>query len=236
MTDFLRSYPLADISIRAGGDGRTVEALAATFEQPYQVTDRDGTYLEVIDRTAFNKTLADNGVRFGVFYNHGLDLYGGPSDRYAMPLGTPEEVRVDARGLVTVTRYARTATADEVLELIRAGAINAQSFSGRFVHSDPKRPPRGGYRPDDDGVLRTVRRVEVSLREYGPTPFPANPNATVSAVRMLLAPTLDGPDGRADTSDPEAVDTADTIEPPQALGTAIRWQAVRLAARDKGVI
>ena len=81
MSDFLRAYPLADIAIGSGGTGRTVEAYASVFDTPYPVKDGDGRYLEVIDPTAFAKTLADNGARFGVFYNHGLDLYGGASDR-----------------------------------------------------------------------------------------------------------------------------------------------------------
>lgn len=233
MNDFLRSYRLEDISIRSDGDGRTVEALAATFDQPYRVSDRDGVYEEVIERSAFNKTLADNGLRFGVFYNHGMDLYGGPSDRYAMPLGTPVELRADARGLVTVTRYARTEVADEVLELIRSGAITAQSFSGRFVHSDPKRAPRGGFRPGEDGALRTVRRLEVSLREYGPTPFPANPGALVHSVRQtLLAPTHDGPDARADTSTPEAVTEAD-VEPLEHSSRQTKANHLRLCKRAR---
>jgi hypothetical protein len=40
-----------------------------------------------------------------------------------------------------------------------------------------------GWRPDASGKLKTVRRQEIALREYGPTPFPAYPDAAVIGVR-----------------------------------------------------
>src|SRR5690349_1314009 len=36
-TTFTRSYPLDDIRIRSGGDGRTVEAYAAVFDTPSEI-------------------------------------------------------------------------------------------------------------------------------------------------------------------------------------------------------
>lgn len=186
MTTFTRSFPLEDIAIRSGGDGRTVEAYAAVFGAPVEIKDGQGHYLEQIDRAAFNKTLADNGTRFGVFYNHGTTLHGTPSERASMPLGTPLEVRADERGLWTVTRYNRTELADDVLESIRNGDIRGQSFSGRFVRADVD-VPRGGFRPLKDGSLRTVTRLEIAMREYGPTPFPAYSDAVIIGVRSLAA-------------------------------------------------
>lgn len=254
MSEFLRAYALEDIHVLRGGDGRTVEAYAAVFDTPVPISDRDGQYLEIIDRAAFNKTLGDNGTRFGVFYNHARDLYGNPSDRFSMPIGKPEEVRVDDRGVFTRTRYARTEVADEVLELIRAGAITAQSFSGSFVRSDPK-TPRGGFRPDADGNLRTVRRLEVRMREYGPTPFPAYADAAITGVRAealaarltdmpadernrlieLLAATLTGRTDETDTSAPEAVAPAETPEPQPHSDRHVRnHQHLRRQAREEG--
>lgn len=187
---FLRSFPLEDIHVRAGGDGRTVEAYAAVFDTPTTVRDQDGHYDEVIDRRAFERTLnqlapagSRTNWRVGVLYNHGRTLFGTPSERGAMPIGAPVEIKADTRGLLTVTRYNKTELADEVLENIREGSISAQSFSGAFLRSDPGRPPRGGWRPDAGGKLRTVRRQEIKLREYGPTPFPAYPDAAVIGVR-----------------------------------------------------
>ncbi|MFM9681106.1 HK97 family phage prohead protease [Streptomyces brasiliscabiei] len=194
MEAFTRSFPLEDIHVRAGGDGRTVEAYAAVFDTPTEIHDQDGHYLESIERRAFERTLSQLAPagsrttwRVGVLYNHGRTLFGTPSERGAMPIGAPVEIKADNRGLLTVTRYNKTELADEVLENIREGSISAQSFSGGFLRSDPGRPPRGGWRPDASGKLRTVRRQEIALREYGPTPFPAYPDAAVVGVRAEQA-------------------------------------------------
>jgi hypothetical protein len=53
---FVRSFPLQDISIRAG-DGRTVDAYATVFDTPAPIHDQDGDYIEVIDRRAFDRIL-----------------------------------------------------------------------------------------------------------------------------------------------------------------------------------
>ncbi|MFI5061516.1 MAG: HK97 family phage prohead protease [Actinomycetales bacterium] len=188
MNEFTRSFPLEDISIRAGGDGRTVEAYAAVFGQEVPISDGDGRYLERIDPSAFNRTLANKGTRFSVLYNHGMTIYGTPSDRGAMPIGTPLEVRADSRGLLTVTRYNRNALAEEALEAIREGAITAQSFAGSFVRSD-KAKPRAGFRADAQGNLPLVTRQEINMREYGPTPFPAYSEASIVGVRATLSDT-----------------------------------------------
>ncbi|MGJ5826062.1 HK97 family phage prohead protease [Streptomyces ossamyceticus] len=197
MDAFIRSFPLEDIRVRAGGDGRTVEAYAAVFDTPTEIHDQDGHYNEVIDRRAFERTLnqlapagSRSTWRVGVFYNHGRTIWGTPSERGSMPIGTPVEVKADSRGLLTVTRYNRTELADEVLENIREGAITGQSFTGGFVRSDPGRAPRGGWRADAKGNLRTVRRQEIRLKEYGPTPFPAYPDAAVVGVRAEQAARL----------------------------------------------
>lgn len=181
-TTFTRSYPLDDIRVRSGGDGRTVEAYAAVFDTPSEIKDQDGHYLEVIGRNAFDKTIAERGGKFGVFFNHGLTLHGTPSERHSMPIGTPVEVRADGRGVFTVTKYNRTALADEVLEAINSGAITGQSFSGRMIQSSPQRGPYRARR----GELPTVTRSEIALREYGPTPFPAYEDASIMGVRALL--------------------------------------------------
>lgn len=199
---FMRSYPLEDIRIlsRAQGgeyaDGRTVEAYVAMFETPAEITDGQGHYMEIIDRAAFNKAINDarpqggrSMWRTGVFYNHGMTLHGTPSDKFSVPLGSPVEIRVEDRGLLTVTRYNKTALADEVLEAITSGDITGHSFTGRIVRSNPQQPTsrRYGYQRDSNGALTQVRRLELGLREYGPTPFPAYVDTAVVGVRSMLA-------------------------------------------------
>ena len=183
MTSFTRAYPLDDIQIRAGGDGRTVEAYCAVFDHPTEISDQQGRYREQLDRNAFNKTIKDKGTGFGVFFNHGMTLRGGHSDLGSVPIGSPVEApRADGRGLLTVSRYNKSALADSVLESIRAGDIRAQSFSGAFVRSTPTLP-RGGYRAAGDGTLPLVTRSEIAMTEYGPTPIPAYDVPMVVGVR-----------------------------------------------------
>ena len=194
---YVRSFPLEDARIRSG-DGRTVEAYAAVFDVPTVVRDQDGHYNEVIDRAAFNRAISDSAPqgnrtawRVGVFYNHGRTIYGTPSERGSMPVGSPLEIKADQRGLFTVTRYNRTELADEVLESIREGSLPGYSFQGAFRRSSAvdatgknlTRVPRGGFRAGTDGQLVTVRRMESSLKEYGPTPFPYYEAAEVVGMR-----------------------------------------------------
>jgi HK97 family phage prohead protease len=182
-----RAYSLLDIHIRSGGDGRTVEAYAAVWDSPTQISDQHGDYLEQIAPTAFNRTIANRGDKpWPVLFNHGLTLHGTPSERGTMPIGVSvEPPRADARGLVTVSRYTPGELADEALEAIRSGAITAQSFSGRFVQSD-KKTPRGGFRAASDGTLPLVTRTEIAMREYGPAVFAAYPEAMITGVRAAL--------------------------------------------------
>lgn len=183
MTDFVRAVALEDIRIRSGGTGRTVEAYAAIFDDPAEIIDQDGHYSEVNDRAAFNRTIQHNGQRFPVVYHHGMTLAGTASERGSVPIGVSTEVRADKRGVLTISEYGRSELADEVLEAIRMGSVKAQSYGGRFLRSDPGRRPAGGFRPDAGGKLRTVRRMEVSMREFGPTPFPAFAGAAITGVR-----------------------------------------------------
>ena len=194
MTDFIRAVALDDIRIRAGGTGRTVEAYAAIFGEPAEIVDADGHYYELNHPTAFARTIAHRSGGFPVVYNHGMTIAGTPSDRGSVPIGVSKEVRVDKRGVLTISEYGHSELADEVLEAIRMGAVKAQSYGGRFLRSDP-RVPRGGFRPGLDGKLRTVTRMEVAMREFGPTPFPAFAGAAITGIRaqQVLGALLNAP-------------------------------------------
>lgn len=191
--EFMRLYALEDIHILRsadGGDGRTVEAYAAVFGEPAEIQDHEGHYIEVIDPGAFNRAIDHASRARGgfpgsvkVLWNHGRDLSGKPSDRFSMPIGIPVDIRAEARGLLTRTRYSETPLADEVLENIRAGSITSQSFTGAIMRSTPQLRRGDRYRPRGD-ELTTVRRTELGLREYGPVLWPAYSGAEIVGVRM----------------------------------------------------
>lgn len=175
-----RYAPLSDISVRSEGDGRTVEAYASVFDTPQEIRDRDGHYEEIIDRGAFDRTLAERGDRLQVMFNHGRTMYGTPSERFSMPIGTPIEVKVDGSGLFTRSKIAKTELGDEILALVNDGAIRGMSFSGGFLETRDERPAQRGGLP-------VKVRTEISLREYGPTPFPAYDAARITGVRHEAA-------------------------------------------------
>jgi HK97 family phage prohead protease len=192
----MRLYALEDIHILRsadGGDGRTVEAYAAVFGEPAEIQDHEGHYVEEIDPAAFNRAIEHASRARGgfpgsvkVLWNHGRDLAGKPSDRFSMPIGVPVDIRAESRGLLTRTRYSDTPLADEVLENIRAGSITSQSFTGAIMRSTPQLRRGDRHRPDSAGNLRTVRRTELGLREYGPVLWPAYSGAEIVGVRMSI--------------------------------------------------
>lgn len=226
-----RVVPLLDYEIdRADADGRTVIAYAATWD-PYPVVDEWGDYDEEIDPTAFNRTISNGAVRsVAVHYNHGLSLWGTPSERFATPIGTAVDLKADGRGLLTVTRYARTEQGEEVLQLWKDGAIRGQSFRGP-VYRSKERTGTGGR--------KIIRRLELGLREYGPTPNPANAAAELVAVRSQLltqvgemtpeerrelaallqadVPALDTLEDAADGTDPDEGTPAAAIDPGSSI-------------------
>jgi HK97 family phage prohead protease len=194
------------------------------FNSPAEIVDHEGHYVEEIDPAAFNKVLADIGrsrAGFGkvkVMYNHGMTIHGTPSERGSMPIATPVDIRPETRGLLTLARYSDTPFADEVLENIRNGSITAQSFTGRIVRSDPT-APRGGHRPRS-GQLTRVRRTELGLREFGPTPFEAYTGAEIVGVRMSAPGTYSAPEPDEDQALPPDGEAA-ADEPPPAEGKAL---------------
>ncbi len=177
--EITRVAPLLDFEIVRDGDGRTVTAYAAAFGNPYEVRDADGHYDETINPAAFNRTIKRGAVKSAqVHFNHGLTLWGTPSDKWTEPIGTPLEIKADGRGLLTVTRYGRTPAAEEVLQMWKDDMIRGQSFRGAVYRSAKPRPGANG-RP-------MIERLELGLREYGPTPNPANAEAGLVAIRSQL--------------------------------------------------
>jgi HK97 family phage prohead protease len=174
-----RAYNLDDLHIRSDGSSRVVEAYAAVFNQPAEVMDQDGHYNETLPDSSFNRTIAHKGpAGFGVLFNHARTVDGTPSDTFSMPLAVPLEVAADGKGVFTASRYLDHPLADSVLDLIKQGAIKAQSFSGRFLKSTRSYPQGHGR-----GNLPLITRHEVDMREYGPAVFAAYKGAEILGTR-----------------------------------------------------
>jgi phage head maturation protease len=190
-----RAYTIDDAAVQPGrvtcescsrdATGRMVDAYIAPFNEDAEVNDEHGHYIESIDPSAWNKRLADLsrsavGIRsVGVYYHHGMTMYGTPSEVGSVPIGHPSVIRADGRGLFSSTHYSRDEFADRILGGILDGNIGGQSFTGRIIRSDPDRIPRVRR----SGELPRVRRLEFGLAEYGPTPVPVYAGTPVMAVR-----------------------------------------------------
>jgi HK97 family phage prohead protease len=179
-------YWEGEVEIERGGTGRDVTAYLAVFDQQAEIKDQHGHYIEVIDRSAFNRTLAhaaDNvSKRVGLFWNHGHDLHG-PSALASVPLGSFLEIRADGQGLISRARYNKTPLAESVLQAIKDGDVRGYSFRGPVFRSDPTRVPR----IQRGAQLPTVRRMELGLSEGGPTWAPFYAGAGIVAVRSAAA-------------------------------------------------
>jgi len=115
MTARLHRATPADLEVR-GGDGRTVVGLAVPFGTSTTITDATGTYSESFRPGAFARTIAERGDRVKFLAMH---------NSQALPLGRAVELREDPAGLVAALRVTQTAAGDEVLALIRDGALDA---------------------------------------------------------------------------------------------------------------
>lgn len=215
----VRDFPLENIEIISrsqGGDGRTVEAYAAVFDSPAEIKDRYGHYIERINRSAFNMSVNSGAAKKAeCLYNHGYNpITRRPDVVASIALGTPLDVRVEKRGLLTVTRYNTTPLAEATLCAIKDGQITGQSFEGPCFKSDPMRVP--AVRPGQ--ALPVVTRMELGLRNYGPTPMPAYNEPMVTVVRSIIGDIKGlSPEERQEliraltgTSDEEAVESGTT--------------------------
>ena len=108
-------------------------------------------------------------------------------DHRNLPLGRVTKLREDSAGLYAELRMSKTRDADEVLELVKDGALD--SFSIGF------NPVRDRWSSDGSHV----ERLEVGLREVSLVAFPAYESARVLAVRSargLIDPPLSPDDAK----------------------------------------
>lgn len=162
----LRRANQADLEVRS--DGRTIVGIAVPWDQPARVNDGYGPYTEVFRRGAFRKTITERGERVKALANH---------DRRSLPLGRAHTLREDGAGLYTELRVSKTRAGDEVLELVRDGALD--SFSIGFAGVKDRQGPDG-----------TVERTEVRLDEVSVVAFPAYDGAQIAGVREASVPDL----------------------------------------------
>lgn len=166
MTDLYRAS--ADLHV----EGRTLLGLAIPWDKPTMVRDLPplptAPYLEAFVRTSFDESLRRNPEARPLFDTHG-HLRG------ANPLGVSDFTRSE-EGLLFRALLSRIRAADEMLELVKDGAMRAVSVGFRPLKHREQRSAQGA-------MVRV--RTEVMLRELSlaPTGWGQYPEAKVLAVR-----------------------------------------------------
>lgn len=145
---------------------------AATIGKPEQ----DGTFCgyasvfgkqdlahDIVEKGAFARSIGERGVNgIRMLYQHDP----------AQPIGTWLDMREDARGLFVRGKLAsETGRAGEVLQLMRAGALDGLSIGFRTVKA----------RKDTGSKVRRI--LEADLWEISIVTFPMMPEARVESVK-----------------------------------------------------
>lgn len=196
---------LTDMGVRSGegGDGRTIFGLSVPFGVSIEMFDWwDGEYTEDFARGSFAKTITERGDK--------VKFLGQHDSRSQMPLGKATVLREDPAGLYSEFRVSKTQRGDELIELVRDGAMDSLSIG--FV-------PVSETQTKTDGKLH-ITRTEVSLREVSAVTFAAYDGTA----------TIDGVRGAHPASALSAVQEAlrmGRAAPPLALAALDAWRAAQ---------
>jgi len=164
MSKLTRAFA-GDLEVRS--DGRTVVGIAVPWDQPTRVSDGGRPYTEAFARGAFARTIAERGSKVKFLAQH---------NRQALPIGRATLLREDAAGLYGEFRVSATTAGDEVLELVRDGALDGLSV---------------GFAPVKQHQQRDVTvRTEVRLDEVSAVSSPAYEGARIAAVREAAPETI----------------------------------------------
>lgn len=178
------------VEFRSSGktsDGRTLEGLAAPFNQETEIGGLFFRFMEQISPGAFTKTLQGRVSKIKMQFDHGRDLRTGH-----VPIGVFEEIREDAEGLFVRGRLFQNDAVEPIREAIAGGAIDGMSILMRVIR-DEWRDDKGRLLVDDDEIEkllwsaddddprvplhRTIK--EVQLLEAGPVVYPAYEQTSV---------------------------------------------------------
>ena len=154
----------ADLEVR-GTDQRIVAGIAVPFGAVAEIA---GRFSEAFIKGSFARTIRERGDRVRL-----LALHDGVN---RLPLGRATVLREDSAGLYAELRVSKTQAGDDVLELVRDGAIDGLSV---------------GFAPVVDvwsADRRHVERHEVKLHEISLVTEPAYGDARVLAVRAATTP------------------------------------------------
>ena len=160
MTIETRTVELEYLELRDDDDGHHLIGIVA----PWHTTFDAGEYVEAFARTAFDKSIAERGLKIPLLEQH---------DRNRHPVGMSMSWETTADGLLADFRLANTSRADESRQLAAEGMVTGLSVAFQPVRN--KTETRDGR--------RHVTRVEARLDHVGLVTAAAYGEAKVLAVR-----------------------------------------------------
>jgi HK97 family phage prohead protease len=140
-----RAYE-TDLEIRTTGDGRTICGICV----PYNVEQRiNANLVEVFKAGAFSRVIP-NAHRVKLLVGH---------DSQALPIGRATLLREDTNGLYGEFRVSKGNRSDDILELVRDGALSELSIGFQPLKDNRRK----------DGVVERIAAhlAEVSLVTFG---------------------------------------------------------------------
>lgn len=125
MSEFERRYTAGKVELRARNEKRTIGGYAAKFEKPSQNL---GGFIEVIQRSFFNKSKGDGWPEALARYNHDDNMLLGTTGSGTLRLNV-DEVGLDYEVDLPLAR-------SDVLELVERGDVHKSSFAFRVYEDD----------------------------------------------------------------------------------------------------
>lgn len=160
-----RNLAVSEFEVRAETDEIVLEGYASIFDKPYPIFGgaKDGGFDEVVDRRAFDDTLAKNPDVHLLVNHEGLPLARTKS-------GTMD-LSVDKVGLRVVARLDRSdPDVQRIASKMRRRDIDEMSFAFRTIR----------HQVDEEKSTRRLLEVNIHKGDVSVVNFGANPATTVS--------------------------------------------------------
>lgn len=168
MTELERRFTAVPVEVRAEGERRAIGGYASIFSRYSQNL---GGFVEVVERSAFNKSRGDGWPDVVARYNHDDNMLLGSTG------GGTLRLSVDDTGL-TYDVDPPAARAD-IVELVARGDVRKSSFAFRVM-------PEGDEWGVNDQGFPTRRLHSVQLIDVAPVNTPAYTD-TSAGLRSLAA-------------------------------------------------
>lgn len=175
MSDIERRYTLVPVELRARGDKRSIGGYAAVFNSRSQNL---GGFVEVVERSFFNKSRSDGWPDVLARYNHDDNMLLGTTG------GGTLRLDVDDTGLLYDVEPP--AARSDVVELVERGDVRKSSFAFRAFEDDWSMTDQGFPQRD---------LISGQLVDVAPVNLPAYQSTSVSMRSALhsLARKMDAP-------------------------------------------